>query len=120
MDKIVKFYRNVGATAAGGGTTDNYTLLVTTRGELKTNSGSRSGGFNEIGGTTSHTLMVRKQNTLFEELHTPQVREAMSLKVTVNEKVGLETIERRFTIHSWHNVQEDYTYLKFDLTEQLV
>lgn len=120
MDKTVKFYRNTSPDKQAGGNSDAYTLLVTTRGELKTQTGGRSGAFSEISANNSYVLTVRKQNALFEELHNPLVRQGLPMKVTVNEKVGLETLERRFTIQSWDNLQEDYAYLRFNLAEQLL
>lgn len=69
MREVVDFQVNQ-PFAVGAGWEDNYVNLLTTRGELRNDSGNRSLSFGEIVDTDSLTLIVRFQNNLANNLRT--------------------------------------------------
>jgi hypothetical protein len=68
MRESVVFLSNTPVPAAGGGFTDNYTTLCTTRGQLISKSGSRSLSFGVVADNSFMTLRVRFQTTLANAL----------------------------------------------------
>jgi hypothetical protein len=116
MDKIVTIYTNTGMDAGAGGK-DNYVLLLETRGYLKKLSGNRTGAFGEILGDNSYHLIVRREATLTDKLNDPSFNN-MALKIEIAETITNGTVQRRFTVQTWENLNEDYFYYKFSLTEQ--
>ena len=68
MREVVVFLVNTPQAAAGGGFTDSYTTLCTTRGQLLDSGGSRSLSFGAGVDSVSKTLIVRFQTALFNAL----------------------------------------------------
>jgi hypothetical protein len=68
MREVVVFLQNTPVPAAGGGFTDSYTTLCTTRGQLLDTSGSRSLSFGAGIDNVNQTLIVRFQTALFNAL----------------------------------------------------
>ena len=64
MREVVVFLQNTPTPSGGGGYTDNYTTLCTTRGQFIDNSGSRALSFGAILNSQSATLIVRFQSAL--------------------------------------------------------
>lgn len=64
MTEVVEFRQNTPTTEEGGGDADNYTTLLTTRGQLISNSGGRGLSFGAIQDSFSFTLRVRFQSAL--------------------------------------------------------
>lgn len=68
MREVVVFLQNTPVPAQGGGYTDSYSNLCTTRGQLIDNSGGRSLSFGAGVNTASFRLIVRFQAALFNNL----------------------------------------------------
>jgi hypothetical protein len=64
MRESVVFLQNTPQPAPAGGYTDNYTTLLTTRGQLIDISGSRSLSFGEVTNNSSMKLICRFQSAL--------------------------------------------------------
>ena len=63
MTEVVVFLQNT-PTVQGAGWVDNYTTLLTTRGQLIDSGGSRSLSFGEVADNSSMKLRVRFQAAL--------------------------------------------------------
>lgn len=68
MREVVVFIANTPTPAAGGGFTDNYSTLCTTRGQLVETGGSRVLSFGAGVNNVNQTLIVRFQTALFNSL----------------------------------------------------
>jgi hypothetical protein len=69
MTEVVIFLKNV-PTTSGPGATDNYSTLLTTRGQLIDKGGSRQLSYGGIADATSMTLICRFQTSLESNLRT--------------------------------------------------
>lgn len=63
MKEVVVFLSNT-STQSGAGWVDNYTTLLTTRGQLTDRGGSRSLSYGEVADNSSMRLIVRFQSAL--------------------------------------------------------
>lgn len=67
MREVVIFLKNV-PTTSGPGATDNYSPLLTTRGQLIDRGGNRELSFSSLVDATSMSLICRFQNSLAQNL----------------------------------------------------
>lgn len=102
LNKVVVFKANT-PTDKGAGGKDSYATVVTTRGNLKKNSGSRGFAFGDLTENNSYTLTVRFETSLESALR-------MDMKVEIE--------SRTFTIASWEKVGEKRFYYKIQLNEK--
>lgn len=68
MRESVVFLVNSPIPAPGGGSADNYTTLLTTRGQLISKSGNRALSFGTIADSSFMSLIVRFQTALANAL----------------------------------------------------
>jgi hypothetical protein len=101
MRKVVYLCLNQ-PTAQGAGATDNYGVLLSTRGALKKYSGSRSLLLGEIEGQTSYELTVRYQV-------------AIEQNISISSKFVIDNVW--YTISFWEKVDELNYYYKFRLNK---
>lgn len=102
MRTIAKLCLNI-PTSQGAGYTDNYGILLTTRGKLEKSSGSRSLLSGEIEGNSSYNLTVRYQ-------------QAIDVNLSISSKWLIGGIF--YTIDSWEKVEEINFYYKFRLSKK--
>ncbi len=102
MRKSVQFCLNI-PSSQGAGYTDNYGVLLTTRGKLEQSSGNRSLSFGEIEGRSSHTLIVRYQ-------------QAIEVNVSISAKWLIDGVF--YTIESWEKIEEINFYYKFRVNKK--
>ena len=102
LNKVVVFKKNT-PTTLGAGSKDAYTTLLTTRGTIRKQNGSRGISFGEILESSSYELIVRVQILLESNLST-------SIKVEMD--------GRLFTVSSWEKIEEKRFYYKIQLNEQ--
>lgn len=100
--KTVVFKQNT-PTTLGAGKKDAYTTLLTTKGRLKKQSGSRSLGFGDIQITNSYELLVRYQS---------------SLATNLRADVKIEIDSKTFTIQTFEKIGEKNFYYRFIIVEQ--
>ena len=102
FNKTVVFKQNTPSTL-GAGKKDSYTTLLTTKGRLKKQSGSRSLGFGDIQITNSYELLVRYQT---------------SLATNLRADVKIEIENKTYTIQTFEKVGEKDFYYRFIIVEQ--
>lgn len=102
LNRVVVFKKNT-PVAQGAGNADSYATLLTTRGRLRKQSGSRSFGFGELAYDNSFELIVRYDSTLAANL-------SVSLKVEIDSKT--------YTITSHDLIDDRQQYYKMNLTLQ--
>lgn len=102
LNKILVFKTNT-PTATGAGLTNSYTTLLTTRGSLKKNNGSRGLSFSELTETNNYTIVTRYQQALHN---------AMRLDMKI------EADGRLFTPTTWEKIGEKRFYLRINVNEQ--
>lgn len=102
MRTIAKLCLNI-PTAQGAGYTDNYGILLTTRGKLEKSSGSRGLLSGEIEGNSSYNLTVRYQ-------------QAIDVNLSISSKWLIGGIF--YTIDAWEKVEEINFYYKFRLSKK--
>lgn len=102
MKKVCTLLINTGQTSTTGGGTDSYSSGPTTRGYLKRDSGDRGQQFGDIVGQNTWTLIVRVQ-----------------AQITVNLGMGVKWLidNKRFTVQSWEDINQEGFYYKFKLTQ---
>jgi hypothetical protein len=102
MRKVCALCLNI-PTSQGAGYTDNYGILLTTRGKLEKSSGSRGLISGEIEGNSSYNLTVRYQ-------------QAIDVNLSVSSKWLIDGIF--YTIDSWEKVDQINFYYKFRLSKK--
>jgi hypothetical protein len=103
MRSSVRFCINT-PTAQGAGGTDNYGVLLTTRGWLRKSSGNRSLVFGEIAAQSSFVLMVRYQ-------------QAITANISISTKLIIDNIWH--TVDSWQKKEEGLNfYYEFKLNRK--
>lgn len=103
MKKICQLLVNSDTTTSTGGSVDNYSDAVVTRGYLKRYSGNRDSAFGDIALQNSWTLIVRKEQQITNALR-PDIRWRIDGKT--------------FTVQSWEDIDENGFYYKFRLTQE--
>jgi hypothetical protein len=108
MNTVVKFEKNTPQSIAGGpGKIDSFAELLTTRGKLVKNSGSRFLDAGEITESNSYSLWVWYQLALYNEISLG----AKMLRIVL-------TDGRKFTIATWEKVDEVNMWIKMTLNEK--
>lgn len=102
MRSIVKFEKNEPIETDSGGERDVYVEFLTTRGYLRTRSGSRSLAEGDVLMFTSHELICRFQPPLENELR-------LSVRIVID--------NRFYTISSWEMTDEKKFYYRFQINQ---
>lgn len=97
--KVVTFKVN-SPTTQGAGKKDAYTTLLTTRGRLRKQNGSRSLSYGDIVLTDNYELLVRYETTIASNIRPDLKIEIDSVTYTIQsvEKIGDKIFYYRFII----------------------